>query len=112
MSQWAAHGNKLFGAGAVLDDYFLVLAVNEDMVAASGCSIDSSVHFVRSLEKEFGLDLFNRLNVLIEDKGVKSIVHFSDLKQHPEALVYHPMIQHLKELREKWKVKVSESGLV
>jgi len=57
---WAAHGNELFGAAEVVDDYFIVLAVDESKVPASGCSIDTSVHFIRQIGQDFQLDFFNR----------------------------------------------------
>lgn len=110
--QWAAHGNQLFGAGAVLHDYFIVLAVDEAMTGASGCSIDSSVHFIRSIENVFDLSLFDRMHVLTELSGTQQIVHFSDLEKHPDAFVFNPLVKNLGELRTQWKVRVSESGLV
>lgn len=110
--QWAAHGNKLLGAGVVLHDYFIVLAVDEAMTGASGCSIDSSVHFIRSIEKAFNLNLFDRMHVLTESSGTQQIVHFSDLENHQDAFVFNPSVKNLGELRTQWKVRVSESGLV
>lgn len=101
--QWAAHKVQLFGASAILEDYFIVLAVDENMTMASGCSIDSSVHFIKSLEKEYRLNLFNRLNVLIEENGEKKIVHYSDLSNHSGVTFFDPMITDLGTFRKDWK---------
>ncbi|MBC9812607.1 hypothetical protein H9Y05_09005 [Crocinitomicaceae bacterium CZZ-1] len=105
--QWAAHKVQLYGASAILEDYFIVLAVDENMTAASGCSIDSSVHFIKELEKEFNLRLFDRLHVLIEENGEKKIVHFSDVSKHKGATFFDPMVTCLGELRTTW-MKVVE----
>lgn len=109
VNQWAAHGAQLFGASAILEDYFIVLAVDETKTTASGCSIDSSVHFIKELAKEFDLNLFDRLNVLIEENNQKKIVHFSDLKQHPTAVFFNPMVQNLGEFRKNWKIAIENS---
>lgn len=106
VKQWAAHKVQLYGASAILEDYFIVLAVDENMTAASGCSIDSSVHFIKELEKEFKLRLFDRLNVLIQEDGEKKIVHFSDVNTHTGATFFDPMITNLGELRNKWMTVV------
>ncbi len=104
--QWAAHKVQLFGASAILEDYFIVLAVDENMTMASGCSIDSSVHFIKNIEKEYQLNLFDRLHVLIEENNEKKIVHFSDVKQHTGATFFDPMVTTLGDFRAKWKVVV------
>lgn len=107
LNEWAAHGDALFAAGSILEDYFIVLVVDELKIKASGCSIDTSVKFVKEMEKEFSLNLFDRMNILCEQNGTKRIVHFSDLSALNNAEVFNPMIQTLKELRENWKVPSS-----
>lgn len=109
VSQWAAHGAQLYGASAILEDYFIVLAVDETKTSASGCSIDSSVHFIKELAKEFNLNLFDRLNVLIEENEEKKIVHFSDLKQHSDAVFFNPTVQNLGEFRKNWKTLIENT---
>ena len=53
VEQWAAHGQGLRASVTVLHHHFLVIALDEQHHAASGCSIDSSVGFVRILEEAF-----------------------------------------------------------
>lgn len=108
VEKWAAHGNQLYGDSTILEDYFLVLAVDEKQAGASGCSIDSSVRFMKQLEQEFGLVLFDRLHVLLENDGTKSIVHFSEIQNHPNSIIYNPLVHTLGDLRTNWKVKVQD----
>ena len=61
--QWAAHSQELKAKGAILHQRFLVLMVDESQANASGCSIDSSVHFVQELGKHLSIDFFDRLNI-------------------------------------------------
>ena len=108
ISNWAAHGNELHGDAFIVENYFIVLAVDESKVGASGCSIDSSTRFIKQLEKSYGISLLNRLYVLTELDGKKEIVHFADVKDNANRFIYDPLVTTLGELRENWKVKVTD----
>ena len=58
---WAAHGNQLAAGAEFRYRRFIILAVDESQSGASGCSIDSSVRFIKSLELEYKIDLMNRM---------------------------------------------------
>jgi hypothetical protein len=112
IQEWAAHGNALFGEGKVIDDRFIVLVVDEAQSAASGCSIDTSVRFIKELGAKFNVDFFDRLHPVTENKGEFGRTHISDLSDYPDHYVYNPMVSTLGEWRVNWKVKVSESPFV
>lgn len=112
MKEWAAHGNSLFGETKILENRFVVIVVDESLVSASGCSIDTSVNFIKSIGEKFNVDFFDRLNMTIDSDGELKRVHISELINHPNAFVYNPMITNLSDLRSNWKVKVSESPFV
>ena len=112
IKSWAAHGDALYGAGSVINKRFLVLAVDENQVSASGCSIDTSVQFVKSLGNDLKVDFMDRINMTIEEEGNFKRVHISDLKDHQDAFVFNPMVTKLSELDSEWKVKVAESPFI
>ncbi|MFZ9505166.1 MAG: hypothetical protein ACO263_11425, partial [Cyclobacteriaceae bacterium] len=58
--QWSAHGHRLNASFRIDYDRFLVVAVDEKSAAASGCSIDASVHAIQRIGNELKLDLFDR----------------------------------------------------
>lgn len=60
--QWVSHNRQLLAKAEVLHDQFIILMVDESQAGASGCSIDSSVHFMRQIENAFGVNLFDRMN--------------------------------------------------
>lgn len=107
--QWASHGNKLFGAAEVFEDWFVVLAVDETQSMASGCSIDTSVQFMKAVEKELNLNFFDRMHVLINQDGEKKQVHFSELSDYPAAYIYNPLVSTLGEFSSNWLIPVRES---
>lgn len=106
LPEWAAHGTKLKAYGDVLNSAHVVLAVDESAHNASGCSIDSSVRFIKSLEKELGVSFFNRLKMLVEDEGDLKYIGFSEIDSLPEScFVYNNMVTSVGEFKTNWKVR-------
>ncbi len=58
--EWVSHNVKLKAFGAVYLKQFIVLMVDESQAGASGCSIDRSVYFLKLVERNFGVELFDR----------------------------------------------------
>jgi hypothetical protein len=71
---WTAHGAVVQGIGTVLFNRFLILAADETLTRVSGCSTDSSVHMMQDLQRELGIDLFNRTLLSFYQEG--KISHF------------------------------------
>lgn len=108
---WGAHGKELMAAADILFDRFIVLAVDEQKVRASGCSIDSSVRFIKELGGELSVDFFNRLKLyIVQDHQIKRI-HISELSLHEKDLLFDPMIADLNDFRANWLIEVKESML-
>jgi hypothetical protein len=111
VKQWATHGKELVAKGAVLFDRFIILAVDEQKVGASGCSIDSSVHFVKALGKELDVNFFDRLNLyIIKEQEIKQI-HISEMVNFADWSLFDPMIANVEQLVTSWIVPVKESVL-
>lgn len=102
LGTWKAHGKSLNCDGTILFSQYLVLCANEDFVSASGCSIDSSVHFVKSLGNELHVDFFNRMNVLIfEGENQTKLANYTDAIRENSPFL-NPTIEKLGELRTNW----------
>ncbi len=109
---WAAHGTGLTARGKVIENRFLVLVADETQVNASGCSIDSSVKFVKSMGEKLSVDFFNRMQMVIQNDDQLKYVHVSELKNYADWDVYNPMITTLNELRSVWRINVAESPFI
>jgi len=101
---WAAHGSQLKAKGDVLENRYIVIAADESQTGASGCSIDTSVQFIRALGQELNLDLFNRMYFFSEE-GTK--IHFSDLAD-ANVKVFNSLAANLGRLRSDWLVEAKE----
>jgi hypothetical protein len=115
--EWVAHGSDLRGAGAVRYSRFIILMVDETHAGASGCSIDKSVHFLKELEQEYGITLFNRLLFSWLDNNNKvNVAPLSEIRKLYEegkimdsTLVFNNAITNRKDLDEKWLAPLSQS---
>ena len=114
--RWVSHSRQLQAGGAVLNDRFLVLAVDESQAGASGCSIDSSVQFVKQVGAQYQRDLFDRLRFSYEKDGAVHTVskdEFAALYQQGEinddTIVYDPLVKTLGELRSTFRKPLRES---
>lgn len=97
---WAAHGSALQAMGDVLESRFVVLAVDEVTANASGCSIDTSVQFMKALGQELNIDFFNRMFFYTAELEE---IHFSDLADCNKE-VYNVLAKNLGELRAQWLI--------
>lgn len=110
LKDWAAHGSQLFAEATIIENWALVIAVNEKITSASGCSIDTKVQFVKSLEKEFSVDFFNRIKVLIKKGDELKQIQFSELSEYPNWNLLNPMLSTITEFREKLWLKVDQTA--
>lgn len=113
VQKWAAHGDKLWAAGKVLNPYFVCFAVNDNLTPPSGCSIDASVHFLKVQEKQFGVDFFNRLKVVLyidDDYKLEDFYKINSEFYTGKELVFDPMVGDLKRLRHLWPMPLNISS--
>jgi hypothetical protein len=116
VDQWAAHHKPLAAHGDVLHDRFVVLIVDERYNQASGCSIDASVSFVRALEKDFNIDLFDRMVFSYKENDTVVSVpkdQFAKLYQkgiiHDDTLVFDNLVNNKKDLEANWIKPLKDS---
>ncbi len=69
-SQWNAHGAPVKGWGQVVLNQVIVLMADESQTIVSGCSTDSSVRIIKSIEQQYGVNMFDRLllGFIVKDK--------------------------------------------
>ncbi|RBW61296.1 ABC transporter ATPase [Tenacibaculum sp. E3R01] len=116
IDNWTRHGDDLKGSFTIKYSQFLVLAVDEGFNNVSGCSIDSSVHFVQEIEKELNIDLMDKMNISFKDGENINIVKLSDFKKFVDdkkitsnTIVFNNMINTKEDFETKWEVPANES---
>lgn len=118
IEKWTAHGNNLKGSFKIVYDQFLMLGVDEDFAQASGCSIDSSVAFIRSLEKKFNVDFLDKSKVAVLIGDMIVLEDFNELKTKvkekvikPDAITFNNSITKKSELESSWQSNIENSWL-
>jgi hypothetical protein len=113
---WTAHNHQLLAKAEIRYNRFLILIVDESQAGASGCSIDKSVNFMKQLEQQFGINLFDRFNLAYRDgEEILSVPRqqFEELlktgKINTETVVFNNLAQNLTELQTKWEVPFKDS---
>lgn len=116
--QWVSH-NQLLKAGAqVVFDRFVVLMVDEGQLGAGGCSIDRSVAFLKDLQAQYGMDLFDRMlfsyldgekiTTLSRDAFSKA---YRDGTIHDATVVFDPLISDKLSFDRAFAKPLSESWM-
>ena len=117
MNAWAAHGAPLNASFEIRFNQVVIVAVNEDINEASGCSIDASTRWFKSLGETLQIDFFNRQIASIQGEqillipitAVKDFILRADLSE--EDFIIPPQTSDLGQYRNQWLQKVRESWL-
>ena len=114
---WAAHGRELVAAGSLLHHRFLVLAVDEQLAGASGCSIDTSVGFVRELQSTYAVDFLDRMQFAFRDERgeVRTATRAAFAQLYAagviddDTLVFDTLVATLADLQNRFEVPLGQS---
>ena len=118
LNTWVAHGTNLNSSVKIFYKRFLVILVDEKFASVSGCSIDSSVRFVKALETELNVNFFDRTKVAFLDDGNVFLESLNKIKNRisegiisGDTLTFNNLIKNKAELEESWMVPASETWL-
>ena len=104
---WAAHGRPLRSARELRDDRFLLVGVDQDASAPSGCSIDALVNRLRGLGERLGTALVEHGSVWFRgEEGIEAMSRrdFKELAASgavtPDTPVVDTTLTRVEELRD------------
>jgi len=80
LATWAAHGKPLSSSFKIEKNQFIVVCVDEEKEAASGCSIDSLGTVMREIDQEFQLGLFDRMKATFIQDGKTKTLKLQDFR--------------------------------
>jgi predicted HTH domain antitoxin len=113
---WAAHGTSLESSFQLKYNRFIIIAVNQEVQAATGCSIDASVEFIQSLEQKYAVELLDKMNVtfkLGEHIAHKPLLDFKKMVKDKavteNTIVFNNLINTIQEYNESWEVPAIDS---
>jgi hypothetical protein len=116
IENWTAHGSDLKSGYTIEYKRFIVIALNQNISNATGCSIDASVHFIQQLEKDYNVDLMDKMNVSYkqgEYVAHKTLLDFKKMAKDKavskNTIVFNNLVDNIAEFKENWEVPASES---
>ncbi len=116
IENWNHHGEGMKSSFIVKYNQFIVIINDESFSNASGCSIDSSVQVLKRIEKEFNIELFDRMKTTFRIGDDINIVSLADFKKYvdegkisSETIVFNNIVSNLKDFNNKWEVPAKES---
>ena len=116
ITNWSAHGASLAASFQIKYNRFIIIAVNQEVQAATGCSIDSSVVFIQNLEHKYEVDLLDKMNVAFKQGEFityKTLLDFKKLAKDKSVsentIVFNNLVNTIEEFNESWEVPASES---
>jgi hypothetical protein len=116
ITQWTAHGKSLQAGYEIPYRRFIVIGLDQSQASASGCSIDASVHFIQGLEKKYGVDLLDKMNVTFKQGEYVAYKPLADFKKMAKdkaisanTIVFNNLVNNKQEYQESWEVPASES---
>ena len=103
LQNWEAHKVPLTAGVTILENRFIVVALDDSKNAASGCSIDTLQNTIQELENELSISLLNRLNVFCKIREeIKCIPTFRLKNEIDENTLFYDLTIHKKSEIESW----------
>lgn len=116
LTNWSAHGTSLESSFKIKYNRFIIIAVNQEVHSATGCSIDSSVSFIQNLEQKYSVDLLDKMNVAFKQGEFityKTLLDFKKLAKDKSVsentIVFNNLVNTIEEFNESWEIPASES---
>jgi hypothetical protein len=116
IEHWTAHGSDLQSGYTIVYKRFIVIALNQNLNNATGCSIDASVHFIQQLEKEYQVDLMDKMNVSYKQGdfiAYKTLLDFKKMAKDKavskNTIVFNNLVTTIAEFKENWEVPAYDS---
>lgn len=116
IESWTAHGASLNASFDVMYNRFIVIAVDEQQAIASGCSIDKSLAFIKSLEQECKLQLLDRMQVAYRHENTIEVCALPEFEKraanglvNADTIVFNNMITTKAAFDSSWEIPLKES---
>jgi len=115
LKTWNTHGKPISCSFQVKYNRFIIIAA-ENTLEISGCSIDSSVAFIQSLEAKYSIVLLDKMDVAYRTNETIDIISLKDFKQMVKnksitstTVVFNNLVSNISELNSNWETTVEDS---
>lgn len=117
-AEWKSHGDPVKAAGYLFFNQFIILMADESQTGVGGCSTDGSVRFLKEMEQEYQVSLFDRTALAFVIDSKIQIIPLGKLDEAlkngmigPDTLYFNNVVLTKEELEKSWIIPVRDSWL-
>jgi hypothetical protein len=118
LAAWNTHGTPIKGWASLFFGRFVVLMADETRAGVSGCSTDSSVRLIKSMESAFNVSLFDRQLLAFQVKEKIELIPLSQFGYAvqngfitADSIYFNNLVATKSELENNWMIPVKDSWL-
>lgn len=119
VEKWQSHGTPVKGYANLFYGQFIVIMADESAAGVSGCSTDSSVRVIKTIEQQFNVQMFDRQHLAFLIKDKVQLLPLSQLQYAAdnnfitaETPYFNNTVLTKKELVDNWIMPIEKSWLV
>jgi len=115
LENWKSHQKSFDSSFIIKYKTFIVVAADETNFV-SGCSIDSLINFVKSIEDEFEINLLDKLDVKYKIGNAINTANLNEFKKicenigiNDELIVFNNLVKNIDDFEKNWEVDIRKS---
>ena len=115
LENWKSHQKSFDSSFIIKYKTFIVVAADETNLV-SGCSIDSLINFVKSIEDEFEINLLDKLDVKYKIGNAINTANLNEFKNicenigiNDELIVFNNLVKNIDDFEKNWEVDIRKS---
>ncbi len=116
--QWLSHNVPVKGWAKLLYQQFIVVMADETGDAVGGCSIDGMTRVIKSLERQYDVNFFDRMMITFLVKNKAEMLPFNQVQYaidkgfiDKDTLLFNNVVNTKNELLDNWLVPLSKSWM-
>ncbi len=118
VTHWKSHGVPVKGYANLLFGQFIIIMADETATGVSGCSTDSSVHLIKQIEQQFGVNMFDRQTFAFIIKDKIQLLPMAQINYavkngfiNTDTLYFNNLVATKDELLHSWIIPLKQSWL-
>jgi hypothetical protein len=117
-TQWQTHGKEVKGWAKLFYKQFVIVVADESQSGVSGCSTDGMTRVIKSFERQYGVDLFDRLTITFLVNNHVEPLPMNQVKYalekgyiETDTLLFNNLVATKAEFEEQWLTPLNKSWL-
>jgi len=117
-TQWQTHGAPVKGWAKVIYRQFIVVMADETGNNVSGCSTDGMVRIIKSIERQYSVNMFDRMVLTFLVKGKAEMLPMGQVQYaidkgylDKDTQLFNNTVATKDELESSWLVPLAQSWL-